>query len=361
MGAFFLQKLVNTGHGPMVGRPLWERKVPSSSLGAPIFIFRFEMTCAEPKLPYLTFYHRPCRGYHLSGDGAEHIILSPVFEASVGFSSLVLSVNFCPKGQDWLWTEVQIRQDGKWSPFYKLALYSQKLSHSFDEQEDDFAKVCVDVLQLKKPAQAYRFRLTIGGEAALPEVAVCITDAQAEYDPCAVLPPDGKRKVNVEPISQMQLAVSETDRIRLCSPTSLTMALNALGIKADPLQTAQAVYDDKAAIYGNWTFNTAYACRMGAEAFVTRFQRLNQLKDFLKKGSLVLASIAYKRGELSNAAVKQTAGHLVLICGWEEGKIRVADPAAGLTKEVIRYYDAEEFARAWLVRKRGLAYLVRKK
>lgn len=345
----------------MVGRPLWERKVPSSSLGAPIFISGFEMNRAERKLPYLTFSHRPCRGYHLSGDGTEHIILSPVFDTSVAFSSLVLSVNFAPKGQDWLLSEVQVRQDGTWSPFYKLALYSQKLNHSFDEQEDDFASVCVDVLQLKKPAQAYRFRLTIGGEAALPAVTVCLTDANAEYDPCCILPPEGKRELTVEPISQMRLNVAEKDQIRLCSPTSLTMALNALSIETDPLETAQAVYDDKAAIYGNWTFNTAYACRMGADAFVTRFQRLSQLKDFLKKGSFVLASIAYKRGELAGAAVKQTPGHLVLICGWEEGRIRVADPAAQFTKEVIRYYNAEEFARAWLVRKRGLAYIVRKK
>lgn len=319
------------------------------------------MNRAEKKLPYLTFFHRPCRGYQLSGDGKEHIILSPVFETSVSFSSLVLSLDFSAKGQDWLLSEVQICQEGKWSPFYKLALYSQKLNHSFDEQEDDFARVCVDVLQLKKPAQAYRFRLTIEGEAALPRVAVCLTDANAEYDPCAALPPDGKRELEISPISQMRLSICEKDQIRLCSPTALTMALNVLGIEVDPLQTAESVYDDKAAIYGNWTFNTAYACRMGADAFVTRFQRLSQLKDFLKKDSLVLASIAYNRAELTGAAVKQTAGHLVLICGWQDSKIKVADPAAGETIDVIRYYDAEEFARAWLVRKRGLAYIVRKK
>ena len=75
----------------------------------------------------------------------------------------------------------------------------------------------------------------------------------------------------------------------------------------------------------------------------------------------MLASIAYNKAELTGAAVKQTAGHLVLICGWQDSKIKVADPAAGETKDVIRYYDAEEFARAWLVRKRGLAYIVRKK
>ena len=321
----------------------------------------FRMNRAAAKLPYLTFSHRPCRGYHLSGDEAEHIILSPAFETAVEFSSLILSVDFCPKGQDWLMSEVQICQDGTWSPFYKLALYSQKLNHSFDEQEDNFARVCVDVLQLKKPAQAYRFRLTVGGEPVLPTATVCLTDAHAEYDPCAALPPEGKLELDITPISQMRLKISEQDQVRLCSPTSLTMALNALGIKADPLQTAEGVYDDKAAIYGNWTFNTSYACRKGADAFVTRFQRLGQLKDFLKKDSLVLASIAYDRGGLTGAAVKQTPGHLVLICGWEGDKVRVADPAAALTQEVIRYYNAEEFARAWLVRKRGLTYIVRKK
>lgn len=319
------------------------------------------MTCAGQKLPYLTFFHRPCRGYQLVGDGTGRVILSPVFATDVSFSSLVLSVDFASKGQDWLLSEVQICQDGQWSPFYKLAFYSQRVSHSFDTQEDAFASVCVDVLQLKKPAQAYRFRLTMHGEVLLPKVAVCLTDAHATYDPCAALPPEGTRAVKVEPISQMRLAVSEKDQIRMCSPTSLTMALNALGIPADPLQTAAAVYDDKAAIYGNWTLNTAYACRRGAEAFVTRFQRISQLKDFVQKGSLVLASIAYKRGELTGAAIKQTSGHLVLICGWQDGKIRVADPASSATKDVIRYYQAEEFAHAWLVRKRGLAYLVRKK
>ncbi|MBR3604046.1 MAG: C39 family peptidase [Elusimicrobiaceae bacterium] len=319
------------------------------------------MNCAAVKLPYLTFSHRPCRGYELSGDGAEHIILSPVLESPVSFSSLVLSVDFVAKGQDWLMSEVQICQNEQWSPFYKLAIYSQKLNHSFDEQEDEFAKVCVDVLQLKQPAQAYRFRLTIGGEASLPKVTVCLTDAQARYDVCDALLPEGKKEIEVKPISQMRLNVTENDRVRLCSPTSLTMALNTLGIAADPLQTAESVYDEKAAIYGNWTFNTAYACQKGADAFVTRFQRLSQLKEFVNKNSLVLASIAFKRGELQGSAVRQTPGHLVLICGWNDGKIRVADPAASLTKEVIRYYNAEEFARAWLVRKRGLAYIVRKK
>ena len=75
----------------------------------------------------------------------------------------------------------------------------------------------------------------------------------------------------------------------------------------------------------------------------------------------MLASIAYQKGELSNAAVPETPGHLVLLCGWKDGKIYVADPAAMQDTDVTRFYDAEEFARAWLVRKHGAAYIVRKR
>ena len=318
------------------------------------------MNSAAPKLPYLTFVHRPQRGYLFQGDGDVHTVVSPVFETSVEFSSLILSANYHTLTNGWLLSEVQILQNGVWSKFFKLALYSPKINHSFDEQEDEAAVLAVDVLRAKKPAQAYRFRLSLHGDMDVPRVFVSLTDASAVYDECAAILPSGKRKIAVKPISQMRLEVSLADRVRLCSPVSLTMALNALGQKNDPLQTASAVYDDRARIYGNWTFNTAYASRCGYEAFVTRFRRLSQLEEFLTPNSLILASVSYKHGELTGAAVAQTPGHLMLLCGWENGKIRVADPAAENIREVIRFYPAEEFARAWLQHKRGAAYLVRK-
>ncbi len=342
----------------MVGRPLWERKVPGSSPGAPILI----MTSVEtPACPYLTFFHRPRRGYEFSGDGEAHTTLSPVFETPVSFSSLVLSSRRPAHTGGWLLAEAQICTNGAWSKFYKLGCLSEKVNHSFDSQEDEYARVCADLLKLNAPAQAYRFRLTVGEQADVPDVFVCLTDAAASYAPDAAVLPAGTRTIPVFPVSQMRLDVPEEDRKRLCSPSSLCMALNALGIKADPLETAAAVYDDRARIYGNWMLNTSYACARGCEAFVTRFQKLEQLEEFLTPQSLVVASVGYGRGELAGAAVPHTPGHLVLLCGWENGKVRVADPAAERTEDVIRFYDAAEFARAWLKNKRGAAYLVRKK
>ena len=317
------------------------------------------MHSTEAKLPYLTFMHRPGPEYSVRGEESSRTVVSPVFQTP-DFSSLILCVNYHTATNGWLLTEAQVFSGGVWSKFFKLAFYSIKLNHSFDSQEDADASLAVDELLLKRPARAYRFRLTLHGDMEVNRVFVCLRDTQAVCPENFAAPPSGRREMSVRPFSQMCLPVAEEQKVRLCSPTSLAMALDALGFQTDPLQTASAVHDDRARIYGNWTLNTAYASRLGCEALVTRFTRLEQLKDFLTEKSLVLASIAYEKGRLSGAAVAQTPGHLVLLCGWENGKIRVADPAADTVSEVIRFYDAAEFARAWLERKQGAAYLVRR-
>ena len=314
---------------------------------------------AETNLPYLTFMHCPGAEYSVKGEGTSRTVVSPVFQTP-DFSSLILSVNYHTATNGWLLTEVQVLVGGVWSKFFKLAFYSVRLNHSFDPQEDADASLAVDELLLKRSARAYRFRLTLHGDMEVSRIFVCLGEASSGCpENFAALPP-GRKEIAVRPFSQMCLPVAAEQKVRLCSPTSLAMALNVLGIRTDPVQVASAVYDDRAHIYGNWTLNTAYASRLGCEALVTRFTRLEQLENFLTEKSLVAASMAYEKGELSGAAVVQTPGHLVLLCGWENGKIRVADPAAGTDKEVIRFYDAAEFARAWLKRKGGVAYLVRR-
>ena len=109
----------------MVGRPLWERKVPSSSLGAPIFF----MNNTTDNLPSLTFRHRADRGYTLRGDGSQHIVESSSFETPYPFEALTLSVDYHPRENESLLTEVQVQQHGVWSKFFK-----QQCSGKSDER-----------------------------------------------------------------------------------------------------------------------------------------------------------------------------------------------------------------------------------
>lgn len=276
------------------------------------------------------------------------------------FDTLVPSVNYTMQAGGCLLLEAQVKQHGVWSKFFKIALFSQEFQCSFPAQKSAFGEVDADVLKVFPSAESFRLRLQAEGQMQVFFLAACVTRADFAYDEArAVRLPDTSIRVPVRPISQMEL--SHEDRKRVCSPVALTMALNCLGVPVGVMNVLSGVFDTAAGIYGNWLFNTAYVARWGLEGFVRRFESLAELDDFISPAGLVLASIGYKEGELANAAIAQTLGHLVLIHGCGDGKIFVSDPAASTAQDVNRVYDAREFAAVWLKNKKGIAYIVRKK
>lgn len=294
-----------------------------------------------------------------SADGIKTEISLPV-KPAFPFLSLVLSAGFQAQRDGCLLLEAQVCQNGEWSKFYKLALLAAQFKRSFPPQEDAFGRVDTDELRLSAPAEAYRYRLKFSGDVKLSGLWICGVRAPFAYDAkTAARLPAGSFCADVTPLSQMEQ--KHPSRRRICSPTSVTMALNALGFSTELTPFMQEVFDQTAAIYGNWTFNTAAACAHKAQAFVRRFSALTELKDFVTPDSLVVASIAYKKGELDGAPMESTPGHLVLIRGWDKNKILVADPAAATKESVLRAYDAQQLADAWLLNKQGAAYIVRKK
>ena len=285
---------------------------------------------------------------------------SAVFRPDFSFSSLVLSVNFRASEDGCLLLEAQVCQNGQWSGFYKLGLLSMQFKRSFPPQEDAFGRVETDELRLSAPAEAYRFRLKYAADISLSGLWACGVCVPFAYDAqTASLLPGGAFCKEVKPISQM--LQNHAERRRICSPTSLCMALNSLGVDVSLGTVLQSVFDQTVGIYGNWAFNTAAAGSLGMQSYVRRFSSLEELKDFVTPDSLVVASIAYKKGELDGAPMESTPGHLVLVRGWDKDKILAADPAVATEESVLRAYDARQFAQAWLLNKQGAAYIVRRK
>lgn len=286
--------------------------------------------------------------------------LSAIIQPGFSFSSLVLSANFQAADDGCLLLEAQVCCNGEWSKFYKLGLLSAQFKRSFPAQKDAFGQVETDELCLSIPAEAYRFRLKFSSDISLSGLWACGVRKPFVYvGKEASRLPGGSFCKEIEPISQMQQ--NHADSRRICSPTSLCMALNALGFSVTLNDLLCKVFDQTAAIYGNWTFNTAAAGALGAVSYVRRFSALEELKNFVTLQSLVVASIAYNEGALTGAPMSHTSGHLVVVRGWENGKILVADPAALTKEDVLRAYDAHQFAEAWLSNKQGAAYIVRKK
>ena len=339
----------------VVERPLWEREVPGSSPGAPIFCMA--------DTDYSVVFNR----IHTSADvenlawveGLRAAISHPQ-KAPFAFSSLVASANLGVFFDGCVLLEVQVSNGILWSPFFKLGLVSEAFQQSFPGQANGWGHVEIDELVLTKPMSYYRLRVRMEGKVPLLSFGISGVRAPFEYNEnkAAQLPSES-RAVEVWPISQKEQATPDNNRI--CSPTSLCMALNALGRPIVLSQVLQNVYDPAADIFGNWFFNTAYASQQGLDVHFWRFNTLSELGEFCTPNSLVIASMAYGKDELPDAAQPQSTGHLVLIRGWQDGKVLVADPAAETASEVLRAYDAASFARAWLQNKRGASYVLRKR
>ena len=292
-------------------------------------------------------------------DGVRAAISYPQ-KAPFAFSSLVASANLGVFFDGCVLLEVQVSNGHRWSPFFKLGLVSESFQQSFPNQNNSWGAVHIDQLVLTKPMRYYRLRVRMEGKVPLLSFGISGVRHPFQYDGVkASVLPEGSFAADVWPISQKEQATPDNSRI--CSPTALCMALNALNRPIVLSQVLQNVYDPVDDIFGNWFFNTAYASQQGLDVHFWRFNSLDELSRYCTKDALVVASVSYKEGELPNAAQSKTDGHLLLIRGWKDGKILVADPAAETTAEVLRAYDAEAFARAWLQNKQGASYILRKR
>jgi hypothetical protein len=160
-----------------------------------------------------------------------------------------------------------------------------------------------------------------------------------------------------------------------CSPTSTSMLLAFHDRLPSPgdydwvepevpnrfvVQAVRHVYD-YAYGAGNWAFNTAYAGRHGAHAFVTRLRSLTEAEAFIVAGVPLAATLSFTRETLPCAGY-QTEGHLMTIIGFDEvGDVICNDPAShtiASNDEVRVVFDRARFERAWLGSAGGVVYVV---
>ena len=231
--------------------------------------------------------------------------------------------------------------------------------HSTDGQSDAYGAVWTDTLFLDRPADAVRLRVSRQGGASVSRLAVAGADSSRDNADGGGAawgdltdPPDR---------SQMEFSAGEA----WCSPTTSSMML---GYFADQLEdpsvdatvpeAADQTWDSAYQGNGNWPFNTAFLATRGLTTEVGWFGAVAELEPWVAAGYPVGVSAAWERGELDNAPIASTAGHILLVTGFDaEGDVHVNDPAAATDEEVPRVYDREQFARAWLGGSGGIVYL----
>jgi hypothetical protein len=294
------------------------------------------------------------------------IIISPVIHTDFIVNNLVTSWNaLLPQGTA-IKIELQVLGKkfffSKWSPWYEMGIFGDKQFDTKDKiKKGSFGKVEEDELKLRTGTKAFRYRITLlsADSTVSPTLhlfGVCYADLKHRIPvvdtllPDTTHPPDWVRDLPVP--YRSQLVEDKSISWRACHPTSLSMVLEYYGTKLPTAEVASCVWDSWSEIFGNWSYNAAFAGSLGYRSWIIRCSSFDPIKREIAAGHPVILSIAFRRGVLSNAPIRSTAGHIIVCRGFTpEGDPICNDPAAKTEEKGHVVYKIQELERAWLAQK----------
>lgn len=292
----------------------------------------------------------------LKEDCIEGSYESPEISSNI-FKNLVSSWNAeTPEG-----TEIEVcfrvRSKDKWSKWFSYGKWSIHGNRgSIKGQKDAMVYMDVDILKTVDEIEAdgFKYKITMTRNDTCKESpnvkAISATLKLSENTETAF----GRSKNWIRELDvpkRSQMVVPKIGNI-ICSPTSLSMVMEYYGKKIDTEEVAAKVFDNGEGIYGNWSYNVAYAGSLGFAAYVERFASADDIKCKIAEGIPVIASIRTKSKEdLCGSPSAYPSGHLLVVRGFAikngEEYVVVNDPAAMEHDTVRREYKLSEFEKAW--------------
>ncbi len=226
-------------------------------------------------------------------------------------------------------------------------------------------RVDVDYFRGERTFRSAQVRLrafATSGEPTLEirRMRLCFSDVERTVEPLA--PPDPRPWGTVldVPLRSQKTEAAEIAG-RICSPTSVAMVLGYRGVDVATLSVAERAFDPAHDLYGNWPRNVQTAWSYGVPGYLTRFSDWAAVERLIAAGTPVVMSIAVNEGQLSGAPYAKTAGHLLVLAGFDrEGNCVVNDPASPDPKDARRVYRRDEIETVWF-RRGGTAYVFEEK
>ena len=228
--------------------------------------------------------------------------------------------------------EVSVRDaaSGDWSPWLGVGYWGARPESLTTADAYEGGRVAVDVVELNRPADAYRVRVLLerAGEMVPVLRRLVVVASVATRDPT---PPRAELPWPAIDLEVPFLAQSDNPRAlwsRTCSPTATGMVMAYRGVDRPVLEHAEGVYDPEHDLYGNWGRNIAWAGQHGLTAELARVRGWDQVLDYLRAGQPLVASIRFEKGEFPSYPMEETAGHLVVVRGvTPDGRVILNDPA----------------------------------
>ena len=220
----------------------------------------------------------------------------------------------------------------------------------------DGVSVDLDEINAMPPLEEVRLRLRVGGRGVDAMLGGRWLATLSAWDGGPVSPVASMPASRLTVAARTQMAEPEDVRLRICSPTSVGMALGYFGREIPTLTLAEQIFHIPTDRYGIWPAAVRTAAAHGVPGYLLRFPDWDTVGWCLARGLPIVASIRYASGELTGSAIPSTTGHLIVITGAEADQILVNDPAASTLEEVPRRYERSELHRVWLERS-GVGYV----
>jgi hypothetical protein len=251
--------------------------------------------------------------------------------------------------------EVSARRGGEWTSWVATTTLGNDAFAAVPAVADGLT-ADIDEVHAVPPVDAVRLRVRLAGDAAIFDDASWLIALSAWN---GVRPPRVTIPWHVPPLgvpARTQMSEPAAVRLRICSPTSIGMALEYFGRPIGTMALADAVFHAHTDRYGVWPAAVRAAAAHGVPGYLLRFPDWETAAWCLTRKLPIIASVRFGQGELTNAPIADTTGHLVVITGLSGANVLVNDPAAPDIASVPRRYDREEFTAAWLD-KTGVGYV----
>ncbi len=314
------------------------------------------------------------RNYYNGGSFFVGEATSPIITTPFSYKEAIASWNAATPAGSWIEVQFRAQYDATWTKWYTLGIWASDTStiarHSVNGQSDTNGTVYTDTfVSLSKKLTTNTFQLKLRLFSTNGTAVASVRNASVAYSlnaPSSATASVGNPAlwntfINVPECSQMvYLDGGEV----WCSPTSTSMVLGYWTNDTGPCEprvraAVSGVYDWIYDGHGNWPFNTAYAATQDYEAYVARFTNLERAEEYVAAGVPVVMSIAWGKKDLTGASVASTAGHLLVLVGFDAaGNPIINDPAAASDAEVTRTYLRSEFEPLWLTSSGGTVYLI---
>lgn len=286
------------------------------------------------------------------------------------FNEAVLSWNVTAAAEQSFVVEMRARllSEQTWSPWLHVGDWGAAPALAERVTEFDGGRIDIDYFRAEQMCDRLQYRVTAGGGDGPPLVlerfAVCTSDLTGR--PRAVPRPRPARarvfasnKRLPVPFRSQRVEQAEIAG-RICSPTSVSMVLDYHGLPQPTRAVADACFDAAHDLYGVWPRNVQAAWTLGSPGYLTRFSDWAAVEQMIVAGRPLVISIRVRNeGDLRGAPYKTTAGHLIVLTGFDgEELVHVNDPAARTAEAGQARYHRADLEQVWMQATGGLTYVL---